>query len=51
MLKICVALNKEKGIVSFRNPVTMRTIEAIDVFLSHRLISTTHLNIHTKHPC
>ena len=26
MLKICVALNKEKNIASFRNPVTIRTI-------------------------
>ena len=23
--KICVALNKEKGVASFRNPVMMRT--------------------------
>ena len=29
MLKICVALNKEKGIASFRNPVPMRTIRTM----------------------
>ena len=29
MLKICVALNKEKGFASFRNPVAMWTIRAI----------------------
>ena len=32
MHKICVALNKEKGIASFRNPVTMRTIRTMKWF-------------------
>ena len=30
MLKICVALNKEKGIASFRQPLPMKTIRTMN---------------------